>query len=105
MKLSSHIAQINTTHIMLPEFRQEELHPVEVRSHTLNSPMGCNAFAATFFQFFRANFTPWKAHHLSYQGNPWVDILPFSLWLTAEEQLQLVVMLFAVLELSARGYR
>ena len=79
-------------------------HPIVKRSHTLNSPLVCNAFVEAFFQFFRANFPPWKAHHLSSQENLWVDILPFSLWLTAEEQLQPVVLLFTVPELSAGGY-
>ena len=71
-----------------------------MRSHTLNSPLLCNAFVAIF----RANFSPWKAHHLSSQENLWVNIMPFSLWLTTEEQLQLVELLFAMLELFAGGY-
>ena len=79
-------------------------HPILMRSHTLNSPPVCNAFVATFSQFFRANFPPWKAHYLSSRENLWVGILRFSLWLVAEEQLLLVALLFAMLKLFAGGY-
>ena len=79
-------------------------HHVVKRSHSLNYPLVCNAFVEAFFQFFRDNFLPWKAHHLSFQENLWVDILPFYLWLIAKEQLQLVFLLFAVLDLFAGGY-
>ena len=80
-------------------------HPVRVRLHTLNFPLVCNAFVETLSVFFRANFLPWKARHLSFQENLWAGILPFSQLLLAEGQLGLVALFFAMLELFAGGYQ
>ena len=108
MELSSHFVKVDSTHVLHSEFCYEKLPCNIFRWCSFghrHPPQVCNAFVEAFSMFFRANFLPWKDHHLSFQENLWVDIFPFSQLLFAEGQLGMVTLLFAMLEIFAGGYQ